>query len=127
MAIRSPQQYIESLKDGRVVYLNGKRIENVTTDPILKVCRNWVAMDYGLSNNPDFQDLLIDVDENGERVSFALIPQRSKADLLRLREVVKLWARVCFGKPPRAKFVAKDGMNAVTVVSRRIDEKHGTN
>ena len=127
MAIISPKQYIESLKDGRVVYLNGKRINDVTTDPILKVCRDWVAMDYVLSNNPDFKDLLTDVDEDGEPVNFALIPQRTKADLLRLREVVKLWARVCFGKPPGAKFVAKDGLNAVTVVSRRIDKKYGTN
>jgi 4-hydroxybutyryl-CoA dehydratase/vinylacetyl-CoA-Delta-isomerase len=54
------------------------------------------------------------------------MPQRTKADLLRLREVVKLWARVCLGKPPGAKFVAKDGLNAVTVVSQRIDKKYGT-
>ena len=52
MAIITPEQYIESLKDGRVVYLNGKRIEDVTTDPILKVCRDWVAMDYVLTNSP---------------------------------------------------------------------------
>ncbi len=54
------------------------------------------------------------------------MPQRTRDDLLRLREMVKLWARVCFGKPPGAKFVAKDGLNAVTVVSPRIDKKHGT-
>ena len=127
MAIISPEQYIESLRDGRVVYCNGKKIEDVTTDPILKVCRDWVAMDYVLNNDLEFQDLLTELDEEGERVSFALIPQRTKNDLLRLREVVKLWARVCFGKPPGAKFVAKDGLNAVTVVSRRIDKKYGTN
>jgi len=126
MAIISPEKFIESLKDGRVVYCNGKRIEDVTTDPILKVCRDWVAMDYVLNNDPKFQELLTELDEDGERVSFALIPQRTKKDLMRLREVVKLWARVCYGKPPGAKFVAKDGLNAVTVVSRRIDKKYGT-
>ena len=126
MAIISPEQYSKSLKDGRVVYCNGKRVEDVTTDPILKVCHDWVAMDYVLNNDPQYQDLLTQIDETGERVSFALVPQRSKADLLRLREVVKLWARVCYGKPPGAKFVAKDGLNAVTVVSRRIDKKYGT-
>jgi 4-hydroxybutyryl-CoA dehydratase/vinylacetyl-CoA-Delta-isomerase len=40
--------------------------------------------------------------------------------------VVKLWARATFGKPSGAKFVAKDGLNAVTVVSRRVVKKHGT-
>ena len=127
MAIITPEQYIKSLNDGRVVYCNGERIEDVSTDPVLKVCRDWVAMDYILNNDLRYQDLLTDVREDGERVSFALVPQRSKEDLMRLREVVKLWARTCYGKPPGAKFVAKDGLNAVTVVSQRIDKKYGTN
>lgn len=126
MGIKSPQEYIESLKDGRVVYCNGKRIEDVTEDPVLRVCRDWVAMDYVLNNDLKYQDLLTEVNDDGERVSFALMPQKTKADLMRLREMVKLWARVCFGKPPGAKFVAKDGLNAVTVVSRRVDKKYGT-
>ena len=126
MGIKSPQEYIESLKDGRVVYCNGERVEDVTTHPILKICRNWMAMDYVLNNDPKYQDLLTEVNEEGDRVSFALMPQRSRDDLLRLREVVNLWARVCFGKPTGAKFVAKDGLNALTVVAPRVDKAYGT-
>ena len=127
MALKTPRQYIESLRDARVVYCNGERVPDVTTHPILKICRDWVAMDYVLNQDPRYQDLLTEINEEGERVSFALVPQKTPEDLLRLREVVKLWARVCFGKPSGAKFVAKDGLNAVTVVSRRIDRKYGTN
>ena len=94
MAIKTPQEYIESLKDGRVVYCNGEKVDDVTEHPILKVCRDWVAMDYVLNNDPKFRDLLTEVNEDGDRVSFALMPQRSKEDLLRLREIVKLWARL---------------------------------
>ncbi|MBW2065966.1 MAG: 4-hydroxybutyryl-CoA dehydratase [Deltaproteobacteria bacterium] len=126
MALKTPEEYIESLRDGRVVYCNGERVNDVTTHPILKICRDWVAMDYVLENDPRYQDLLTEKDQDGDRVSFVLKPQRSKEDLLRLREIVKLWARVCLGKPPGAKFVAKDGLNAVTVVSQRIDKKYGT-
>jgi 4-hydroxybutyryl-CoA dehydratase/vinylacetyl-CoA-Delta-isomerase len=126
MTIKTPHQYVESLKDDRVVYCNGERVTDVTTHPILKICRDWMAMDYVLENDPRFQELLTEKNEEGERVSFALIPQKSREDLLRLREVVKLWARVCLGKPPGAKFVAKDGLNAVTVVSQRIDKTYGT-
>ena len=127
MAIKTPRQYLESLKDGRVVYLNGERVPDVTAHPVCKVTNDWVAIDYIMSNDPRYQDLLTDLDEDGERVSFALQPQRTREDLLRLREVVKLWARVCFGKPSGAKFVAKDGLNAVTVVAPRVDNKYGTN
>jgi 4-hydroxybutyryl-CoA dehydratase / vinylacetyl-CoA-Delta-isomerase len=126
MALKTPQQYIESLNDGRVVYFDGKKVPDVTKHPVLKITNDWVAMDYIMNNDPRYQDLLTDLDADGERVSYALQPQRSKEDLLRLREVVKLWARVCFGKPTGAKFVAKDGLNAVTVVSRRVDKKYGT-
>ena len=125
MAIKTPQEYIESLQDGRIVYCNGERVEDVTKHPILKICRDWVATDYVLQSDPKYQDLLTEKDEDGERVSFALMPQRTKADLNRLREIVKLWARVCFGKPPGAKFVAKDGLNAVTVVSQGLIENTG--
>jgi 4-hydroxybutyryl-CoA dehydratase/vinylacetyl-CoA-Delta-isomerase len=127
MAIKTPQHYIESLKDGRIVYCNGDRVTDVTEHPILKICRDWMAMDYVLENDPRFQGLLTETNQEGERVNFALMPQRSREDLLRLREIVRLWARVCLGKPPGAKFVAKDGLNAVTVVSQRIDKKYGTN
>ncbi len=127
MALKTPQQYLETLNDGRVVYCDGKRVPDVTKHPILKITNNWVAMDYVMSNDPRYQDLLTDIDKDGDRVSFALTPQRSKEDLLRLREVVKLWARACFGKPSGAKFVAKDGLNAVTVVTPRVDKKYGTN
>jgi 4-hydroxybutyryl-CoA dehydratase/vinylacetyl-CoA-Delta-isomerase len=126
VTIITPEQYIESLKDDRVVYCEGERVD-VTEHPILKICRDWVAMDYALQQDPRYQDLVTEKNEEGELVSFALMPQRSKKDLLRLRDIVKLWARVCFGKPPGAKFVAKDGLNALTVVSQRVDKKHGTN
>jgi len=126
MTLRTAQQYIESLNDGRVVYCNGERVKDVTKHPILNICRNWVAMDYVLENDSRYRDLITEKNEEGDRVSFVLMPQRSREDLLRLREIVKLWARVCFGKPPGAKFVAKDGLNAVTVVSQRIDKKYGT-
>jgi 4-hydroxybutyryl-CoA dehydratase/vinylacetyl-CoA-Delta-isomerase len=86
-----------------------------------------MAMDYVLQLDSRYRDLITEKNEEGERVSFALMPQRSREDLTRLREIVKLWARVCLGKPPGAKFVAKDGLNAVTVVSQRIDKKYGTN
>jgi 4-hydroxybutyryl-CoA dehydratase/vinylacetyl-CoA-Delta-isomerase len=86
-----------------------------------------MAMDYILQLDSRYRDLITEKNEEGERVSFALMPLRIRVVLTSLREIVKLLARVCLGKPPGAKFVAKDGLNAVTVVSQRIDRKYGTN
>ena len=126
MAIKTPQEYIDSIKDDRVVYYAGERVKDVTKHPFMKICIDWMAMDYVLTNDPKYRSLLVDKDENGEDVPFILSAQRSREDLLRLREVVKLLARVCYGKPSGAKFVGKDGLNAVTVVSQRVDKKYGT-
>lgn len=126
MALRTPQQYVDSLKDGRVVYLMGKKVPDVTQDPILQICIKWMAMDYVMQQDPKYQDLVTYQDETGQRSSFVFKAQKTRDDLMRLREIVKLWARVCYGKPSGAKFVGKDGLNAVTVVAPRVDRALGT-
>ena len=127
MALRTAQQYVESLRDDRVVYFMGERIHDVTQHPILQICMKWMAMDYVMQQDPKYQDLVTDVNEQGQRVSFVFKPQKTRDDLMRLRQIVQLWARVCFGKPSGAKFVGKDGLNAVTVVAPRVDRALGTN
>lgn len=127
MAIRTPQEYVESLKDDRVVYCLGERVKDVTQHPILRICIDWMAMDYVVEQDPRYQSLVTEKNEEGELVPFVFTPQRSTSDLLRLREVVQLMARICYGKPSGAKFVGKDGLNALTVVTPRIDKQFGTN
>ncbi len=51
MALKTPQEYMASLRDGRVVYCNGERVPDVTVHPILQICRDWMAMDYVLSQD----------------------------------------------------------------------------
>jgi 4-hydroxybutyryl-CoA dehydratase/vinylacetyl-CoA-Delta-isomerase len=126
MAIKTPQEYIDSIRDDRVVYYAGQRVKDITKHPFMKICINWMAMDYILSNDRKYRSLLTEKDEDGELVPFILSAQRSSQDLLRLRDIVKLMARVCYGKPSGAKFVGKDGLNAVTVVTQRVDKKFGT-
>ncbi len=46
MALKTPQQYIESLRDGRVTYWDGERIDDITTHPRFKVPLALVADDY---------------------------------------------------------------------------------
>lgn len=46
MGLKTPQQYIDSLRDGRVIYWEGKRIDDVTTHPLFRVPIALVAADY---------------------------------------------------------------------------------
>lgn len=126
MAIKTAQQFIESLRDDRVVYCLGERVKDVTQHPILKICTDWVAMDFVLAQDPRYRDLLTEKNEEGDQVNFGLMPIRNVKDLLRRREMIKLQARVCYGSPPGAKWVGIDALNALTVVTPRIDKQFGS-
>lgn len=57
--MKTPQEYIESLRKLHlVVYLFGKRIENVVDDPIIRPSLNAVALTYGMALSPKFEDLM---------------------------------------------------------------------
>ena len=46
MGLKTPQQYVESLRDGRVTYWDGERIEDITTHPRFRVPIALTAVDY---------------------------------------------------------------------------------
>ena len=56
MALKTPQQYIDSLRDGRVIYWEGERIDDITTHPLFKVPVSLVANDYAY-RDADYGDL----------------------------------------------------------------------
>ena len=46
MALKTPEEYVESLRDGRVTYWDGERIDDITTHPRFRVPINVVSRDY---------------------------------------------------------------------------------
>ncbi|MBI4786038.1 MAG: hypothetical protein HY782_03205 [Chloroflexi bacterium] len=57
MGIRTPQQYFDSLQDGRVVYCLGEQVKDVVNHPVLSICADWMAVDYALQQDLRYQDL----------------------------------------------------------------------
>ena len=53
MGLKTPQQYVESLRDGRVTYWDGERIDDITTHPRFKVPIALTAADYDY-DAPDY-------------------------------------------------------------------------
>ncbi len=126
MALKSAKEYLESIRDGREVYLDGRRVTDVTRDPVLKKLARYAATDYSLAQDPRYQKLLTETLPNGEKVHFVFIPPKTAEDLMRRREIIKLVTRVCLGKPGGAKFTGIDGINGVALACKRIDRKIGT-
>ena len=57
--MRTAEQYKQSLRDGREVYFEGQRVEDVTTHPVIGVAVNHAAIDYEIADDPAYRDLTI--------------------------------------------------------------------
>ena len=71
MAMMTAAQYEESLRKlDFVVYLFGRRIDNVVDHPIIRPSMNAVAMTYELAHQPEYQDLMTATSHlSGERIN----------------------------------------------------------
>ena len=70
--IRTVKQYLESLNDGRQIWCLGEKVADVRTHPTLSSIIKTACMDYVLPNHPDFRDLFVTKNEDGEDVNFLL-------------------------------------------------------
>src|SRR5213080_3565406 len=90
MPIRRGEEYLESLRDGRRLWVMGQRVEDVTTHAALAGCARSVAAVYDLQHDPAHQDLLtMPSPSTGQPVSLsyllARIGERSGAPAAHVR------------------------------------------
>src|ERR1700747_421199 len=83
--LRTGQHYLESLNDGRRVWVGNELIDNVATHPKTRGMAHKIAEFYDLDNRPDPQDQLTFVDEDGERRSMMWFRPRDVEGLHRRR------------------------------------------
>ncbi len=128
MAIRTAEEYMQSLKDEREVHFEGKKFNGTTMfeDPILRSGIELCAMDYRVAQMPEYYDLFNEIDEDGTPYAFTFKPPTSSADLMRRAELIATLSRICVGLPGGAKFAGVDSLHALTSVSHRIDAELGT-
>ncbi len=127
MGLRTTKEFVDSLRDDRVVYFQGEKIEDVTKHPIFDLTIKQMALDYQIAEDPKHRHLFVDENENGEAVRFIHKKETSVGDLLRRRELVQLLARIGFGVAGGAQTTGKDALNALSVVCDRMDRKTGSN
>src|SRR4051795_11491053 len=93
MPIRRGAEYLDSLRDGREVWLRGERVD-VTRDPRLAGCAHAFAELYDLQHASAQADVLtMRSPDSGDAVSLAYLLPRSTDDLVRKREMITLLSR----------------------------------
>lgn len=50
--LRTGKEHLESLRDGRIVYVGGERIDDVTTHPAFRMAAQTVAGIYDMKADP---------------------------------------------------------------------------
>src|SRR5882762_1104189 len=101
MPIRRGEEYLESLRDGRRVWLMGQRVD-VTTHPALAGCARSVAAVYDLQHDVTHHELLtIPSPTTGKPVSRAYLLPRSVDDLAGQRRMYECLVRRAGGVAAR--------------------------
>lgn len=93
------EQYIASLRDGREIWLQGKRVEDVTTHPAFRNPIRMIARLYDSMHSGDLVDEVTaptDTGNGGFTMPFFKTP-KSSADILRERDAIAAWARLTYG------------------------------
>ncbi len=87
MGLRTPEEYRESLRDGRRVMFRGEWVEDVTRHPVLGHAVDHAAIDYAIAEDPRYRDLCT-AEQDGEAVSrFYKLPKTADDLLLRMRAI----------------------------------------
>jgi 4-hydroxyphenylacetate 3-monooxygenase len=94
------EEYLESLRDGREIYIYGDRVKDVTTHPAFRNSARSIARMYDALHAPDAEarGLIVPTDtgNGGFTHPFFKIP-RSTDELVQGTVAIEDWQRMCYG------------------------------
>jgi 4-hydroxyphenylacetate 3-monooxygenase len=110
-------EYLESLRDGREVYIYGERVADVTTHPAFRNAARTIARLYDALHDPAQKEILTCPTDTGTGTfthKFFRVA-RSREDLVGQREAIAHWARMSYGWMGRTPDYKASLMNALGV------------
>jgi 4-hydroxyphenylacetate 3-monooxygenase len=93
------KEYLESLRDGREIYVYGERVPDVTTHPAFRNAARTIAKLYDALHDPATKDVLTcltDTGNGGYTHKFFRVAH-SRVDLVGQRDAIAAWARMSYG------------------------------
>ena len=113
------QEYLESIRDGREIWIYGERVKDVTTHPAFRNTVRMIARLYDALHDPAKQPVLTmetDTGSGGFTHRFYRA-SRSVEEMVAARDAIAAWARESYGwigRSPdyKAAFLATLGANS---------------
>jgi 4-hydroxyphenylacetate 3-monooxygenase len=94
--LRTGKEHLETLRDGRVVYVGGERVDDVTRHPAFRAAAQTVAGIYDLKADPANRDTMT-YEEDGGRHSFYFLRPKTRDDLQKRSDGHRRIADFTFG------------------------------
>src|SRR5580693_10416832 len=96
--MRTGDDYLRSLKDGRRVFLDGEHVKDVTAHPAFRQAARSIAMLYDIAADPSLRErMTFTSPKTGAPVWRAWQIPHSHADLRARRLFSETWAEATFG------------------------------
>jgi len=98
--LKTGKEYLEQLRDGRVVYIGSEKVTDVTAHPAFRNAARSIAAIYDMKGAPENRDAMSYADSSergGKRYSAYFLPARSKADLEKRTGLHRAIANMSYG------------------------------
>ena len=126
MALKTPQQYLDDLRQLKIdLYMFGEKVDNYVDHPIIRPSINAMAMTYKLALDPEYEDLMTATSSiTGQKINRFTHLHQSTEDLIKKVKMQRLLGQrtgCCF-----QRCVGMDAFNAVFNTTYEIDQAKGT-
>lgn len=101
--IRTGSEYLEGLRDGREIFVDGRRVEDVTTEPGFDALARTIAGMFDLQHDPEYARIFAFEDARAGVRSRCWFRPRSPAELRQRQQLTQTVARLTggfFGRMP---------------------------
>ena len=123
--LKTPEEYMESIKKKRNVYLFGEKLEEFWNNPIIIPTLNSIKITYELAQMDEYKDLmLVKSHMTGKTINRFSHIHQSIEDLLNKIKMQRLIAQKISGCFQRC--AGWDLANATYSLTYEVDEKYGT-
>ncbi|BFH73089.1 4-hydroxyphenylacetate 3-hydroxylase N-terminal domain-containing protein [Sulfurisphaera javensis] len=117
--MRSKEDYLKSLNDGRKIMYRGKYVTDILQHPVLRIAALHASKIY------DFPNRLYDDPKYGKISKYFKIPRNSQ-DLIDRHKLIYDSTIFCNGIFNISQAIGSDALFALMITAKKVDKKYGT-
>lgn len=120
------KEYLQSIRDGRVIYVGSERVTDQTTHPAFAGGARTYAALFDMKSDPALRDVMT-FEEGGERYNAYYLQPRTQADLRRRNRAHRKIADFCFGLMGRTPDAVAGNITGLSMKPEVFDSEPGGN